>query len=68
MWRMVRLLLPAGQPRKQVQLLLGQKLHQLPFSMAADVVYGLVVPGLVPSHHPFIPPPTFSIPLPILRR
>ena len=79
-WRMVRLLLPAGQPRKEASknqchpfhkhlaTLFTSPCKQLPSSMVAGAASGLVEPGLVPFPPPSIPPPTSSIPPPTLPR
>ena len=79
-WCMVRLLLPAGQPRKEASknqchpfhkhlaTLFTSPCKKLPSSMVADAAYGLVEPGFVPSPLPSIPPPISSIPPPTLPR
>ena len=60
-----------GQGKKLQRLsatLFTSPCKQLPSSMVADAVYGLVVPGFVPPPPPSIPPPTSSIPPPTLPR
>ena len=60
-----------GQGKKLQKLsatLFTSPCKQLPSSMVADAVYGLVVPGYVPPPPPSIPPPTSSIPPPTLPR